>query len=87
MLFNFVLGVVQYAQGLCWIMFLVWWIGELHVEHIVYLLCLQIDAGSFETGWWGEMECCFSQGRHFLRLGSAVAGPREAFHGLGVQDA
>jgi hypothetical protein len=36
----------------------------------VQLLGLQVYTGSFETGWWGEMACHFSQGRHLLELGS-----------------
>jgi hypothetical protein len=42
--------------------------------------------GNFEISWWGEMECCFSQGRYFLGLVCARQGIREAFHGLWVQD-
>jgi hypothetical protein len=33
--------------------------------HGAYLLGLQIYAGSFENGWWGEMACSFSQGTHW----------------------
>jgi hypothetical protein len=47
------------------------WVEELHMVHVAHLLRLQIYAGSFETSQWGEMVCCFSQGRHLLGLGSA----------------
>jgi hypothetical protein len=50
------------------------WLVELCVVHVVHLLGLQVYAGSFETGWWAEMVCCFSQGRHFLGLGSVWQG-------------
>jgi hypothetical protein len=39
-------------------------VRELHLVHVAHLLGLQIYAGSFETSQWGEMECCFSQGRY-----------------------
>jgi hypothetical protein len=33
---------------------------------------IQVYVRGFETGSWGEMACCFSQGRHFLGLGSVA---------------
>jgi hypothetical protein len=53
---------------------------------VAHLLYLQVYAGSFETSQQGEMECCFSQSRHFLGTGFSAAVPREAFHRVGVQD-
>jgi hypothetical protein len=44
------------------------WVGKSHVVHVPHLLHLQVYASSFETSQWGEIVCCFSQGRPFLEL-------------------
>jgi hypothetical protein len=65
--FSLLEGAVQFAQGLRWV-------RESCVVHVAHLLHLQVYPGSFETGWWGEMVCCFSEGRHFLGLGLVLWG-------------
>jgi hypothetical protein len=52
-----------------------WGVGRgVCVVHFAHLLGLQVYAGSLETGQQGEMVYRFSQGRHFLGLGSVWRG-------------
>jgi hypothetical protein len=50
------------------------WVGELCVVLVAHLFLLQVYTDSFETSQWGEMPCCFSQGRPLLGQGSAQQG-------------
>jgi hypothetical protein len=72
-------GGVMSAHELCWIIF-PWRVGGRGEPHEVcdaHLFLLQFHAGSFGSGWWGEMALIFFFG---------VVWHREVFHRLGVQD-
>jgi hypothetical protein len=70
--FHFCLGEgVQSAKGAVW----VYVPGRVSRGVMSGVWCSSVGSAGlhrfFETDWQGEIVCCFSQGRHFLGLGSA----------------